>query len=74
MIRNSDTLREREIQSKVVGHARHNGIIARKLNFGEGWPDYMFLYQGKIMFVEFKGSYGKVEPMQEHVHGLLRAA
>ena len=56
---------------KVVGYARANGCLARKLDFGQGWPDVMFLYRGQILFAEFKGDRGVVEPLQFHVHGLL---
>ena len=37
-------MRERDIQAKVVGYARTHGVIARKLDFGEGWPDYLLLH------------------------------
>jgi hypothetical protein len=65
-------MRERDIQAKVVGYARSHGVIARKLDFGEGWPDYMLLYEGRILFIEFKGAGGRVRPLQEHVHKILR--
>ena len=65
-------MRERDVQSKVVGYARRHGVIARKLDFGEGWPDYMFLYKGRILFIEFKSPVGHLRPLQGHVHGVLR--
>ena len=64
--------RERDIQGKVVGYARGLGVIARKLSFGEGWPDYMLLYKGRILFIEFKGSGGRLRPLQEYMGNLLR--
>lgn len=67
-----DYLRERDIQRKVVESARRNNIIARKLDFGEGWPDYMFLCRGRVMFIEFKAPKGRTTPLQRYVHQLLR--
>ena len=65
---------EAAIQSKVVRFARENRVIARKLSFGEGWPDYLFLYSGTVLFIEFKSPGAKPEPLQRHIIGLLRAA
>ena len=65
-------MKERDVQSKVVGYARRHGVIARKLDFGEGYPDYMFLYKGRVLFIEFKSTIGRLSPLQGHVHGVLR--
>ena len=65
-------MRERDIQGKVVGYARGRGVICRKLSFGEGWPDYMLLYKGKVIFIEFKGAGGRLRPLQEYMGNLLR--
>lgn len=67
-------MRERDIQARVVGYARARRVICRKLDFGEGWPDYMMLYAGNILFMEFKGAGGRLRPLQGHVHGILRKA
>lgn len=67
-------MRERDIQAKVVGYARARRVIARKLDFGEGWPDYMFLYAGRILFMEFKGAGGRIRPLQQHIHKVLKSA
>lgn len=58
---------ESQIQARVVEFARRRGVIARKLNFGEGWPDYMFLWKGKLLFIEFKYPGEKLRPLQEYV-------
>jgi len=65
-------VRERDIQGKVIGYARNRGVIARKLAFGEGWPDYMLLYRGRILFFEFKGSNGHLTALQVYMGNLLR--
>jgi hypothetical protein len=63
---------ESAIQGKVVAYARSKGILARKLDFGMGWPDYLFLARGLALFIEFKRHDGKPTKLQEHVHGELR--
>lgn len=69
------TVLERDVQGKTIGHARGRGVICRKLNFGEGWPDYMLLTDGEILFMEFKrSSGGRLKPLQVFVHDMLRKA
>lgn len=63
---------ERQIQGKVVEFARHRKVLARKLSFGEGWPDYLFLYKGQVLFIEFKNTGEKQTALQKHVADLLR--
>lgn len=65
--------RESDIQDAVVTYARSLRIIARKLNFGEGWPDYLFLFGGKVLFIEFKAPGEKPTALQVEMHGILRA-
>jgi hypothetical protein len=67
-------VRESKIQLQVVEFGRALGMVVRKLNFGEGWPDYMFLYDGRVMFIEFKAPGKKPEPLQLVVHQQLREA
>lgn len=64
-------MRESAIQAKVVAYARARGVICRKLDFGQGWPDYMLLYKGRIAFIEFKTLKGRLRPLQGHVIALL---
>jgi hypothetical protein len=63
---------ESQIQRRVVEFARHRGVIARKLSFGEGWPDYMFLWKGAILFIEFKRPGERPGPLQVYVIDLIR--
>ena len=65
-------MRESSIQSIVAKHARSHGVLARKLSFGEGFPDFVFLYAGRVLFIEFKKPGEKPTPLQEHVGQLLR--
>lgn len=64
--------RESDIQESVVTYARSLRIIARKLNFGEGWPDYLFLYGGQVLFIEFKKPGETPTILQEEMHRILK--
>jgi len=63
---------ESQIQARVIEFARRRGVIARKLSFGEGWPDYMFLWKGRILFIEFKRPGERPKPLQVYVIELIR--
>lgn len=60
---------ESRIQKKVVDYARKKGAVAIKVTTlgargSAGWPDYLFLYEGKALFIEFKREGGKLTPLQ----------
>ena len=60
---------EKAVQKKVVDYAKKLGFIAIKLStngrFGSaGWPDYMFIKNGKAFFLEFKATGGEATPLQ----------
>lgn len=47
---------ESSIERAIVKYAKSKGVLVRKLN-GEGergWPDRMFLYAGRVLFLELK--------------------
>src|SRR5688572_11363447 len=66
--------RESKIQEAVVLYARARRVIARKLDFGEGWPDYLFLFNGRVLFIEFKRKGEEPQPLQVYTHSILRGA
>jgi hypothetical protein len=47
---------EKKIEDRVVKWADARGVICLKLNLwgNTGWPDRIFLYNGRIAFIEFK--------------------
>jgi hypothetical protein len=47
---------EKKIEDRVVKWAEKKGAICLKLNLwgNTGWPDRLFLYNGRIAFIEFK--------------------
>jgi len=63
---------EAYIQASVVNYARKKGVLARKLDFGQGYPDYLLLYSGCVLFIEFKATNGKLSVLQEHVIKVIR--
>jgi hypothetical protein len=58
---------EAEIQRKVVLFARSLKVLAQKMSFGSGWPDYLFLYRGAVLFIEFKAPKEKPSKIQQHI-------
>lgn len=61
-------MRESAIEKHAVKVAKDMGIITLKLN-GEGhrgYPDRLFLKDGKVLFAEFKSSTGRLKKIQEH--------
>lgn len=63
--------REALIQRKVVSYARDHGAIAIKLTtLGvrgvAGWPDYLFVYNKRVVFMEFKRPGGKLTDLQKY--------
>jgi hypothetical protein len=68
--------RESDIQEKVTLYATYIGLVPVRINVTgrKGWPDYGYGYEGRMCFIEFKRPGEKPEPLQAHVHGILRKA
>ena len=49
---------ERDVQKSVVSYARRNDVIAHKFSSEarRNVPDYIFLFDGRIYFIEFKAT------------------
>ena len=68
---------EKSIQKAVVDYARKKGAIAIKLSTAgmmgtAGWPDYLYLYEGKLVFHEYKRPGGKLTLLQAmRIHDLI---
>lgn len=69
-------VRELSIQTKVSDFAPSIGLIPIRIAVlgRKGWPDYGYIYQGRICFIEFKRPGEKPDPLQAHVHKLLKNA
>ena len=67
-------IRESKIERATVAWAKDNGIQVVKIQGARGWPDRLFLYRGRAMFIEFKASDGgRLSVMQERVMEQLEA-
>jgi hypothetical protein len=67
---------ERDIQANVTKESTSLGLIPIRINVSgrKGWPDYGYMYMGRIAFIEFKRPGERPDPLQAHVHKLLNAA
>lgn len=63
---------ESSIEKAGFYDCKELGIIFRKLNFGEGWPDRMLLYRGHVLFIEYKQKGVKPTKLQLWMHEKLR--
>ncbi len=63
---------ERSLQAACLKHARSLGVWGRKVETPayRGFPDCMFLYGSRVLFVEFKhpNGTGRVSPLQAVDH------
>jgi len=65
---------ESEVEAEVVKYAKSKGCMERKMNGTgyRGWPDRLFLYNGRTLWVEFKKLGEKPTNLQRFIHGRLR--
>tara|TARA_R110000803_G_scaffold133_3_gene562 strand:+ start:1264 stop:1548 length:285 start_codon:yes stop_codon:yes gene_type:complete len=68
---------ESRLQTKCLKEARRLGVWARNITTPaySGMADCMFLYDGRVLFVEFKNpnKKGRLSPLQVVDHERLRA-
>lgn len=66
---------EASIQRAVIDYAKKRGCLCKKMEAGRfgssGWPDFMVLYGGRSMFIEFKRPGGKLTDLQAENHRAL---
>lgn len=67
---------EKSIEQAVKKYAEKGGCLSYKMNGPghRGWPDRLFMYDGKVMFIEFKREGRKPTPLQTEIHTRLRKA
>jgi len=67
---------ERDIQQSVVSYARRNDVVAHKFSSEarRNVPDYLFLFDGRILFIEFKATGAKARAGQLKEHRKLANA
>lgn len=67
---------ERDIQANVTKEAIRLNLVPIRINVSgrKGWPDYGYMYWGRIAFIEFKRPGERPDPLQAHVHKILNCA
>ena len=65
---------ERQIEAEVSEYAESLGCLQLKLLMltTMGWPDRLYLYRGRILFIEFKQPGEKPTKIQLWMHGKLK--
>jgi hypothetical protein len=68
-------LLEKIDEQKVVSFAESKGFMVLKLNVlgRRGWPDRMFVYKGKVFFIEFKRAGETPAKLQQEIHARIRS-
>ena len=68
-------VRETEIEGPARDYAKSRGWYAEKImrTGRRGFPDHLFIRQGRVIFIEFKRPGGVPEPHQLKRHKELRA-
>ena len=64
---------EANIEKSVLNYARFYNVLCLKLNVQGrvGWPDTLYIYDKRVLFIEFKRKGEKPRPTQVYVHGEL---
>ncbi len=65
---------EKQIEQKVCDYAKSKGVLAYKFTSPAraAVPDRMFIYKGRVFFIEFKREGQKPTPAQEREHNRMR--
>lgn len=65
---------EKQIEAKVCDYAKERGMAVYKFTSPNRMavPDRMFIYNGRVFFIEFKRGGQKPTPAQEREHHRLR--
>jgi len=68
-------LLEKIDEQKVVSFAESKGFMVLKLNVlgRRGWPDRLFVYKGKVFFIEFKRVGEEPAKLQQEIHARIRS-
>ena len=65
---------EKQIEAKVCDYAKECGVGVYKFTSPAraAVPDRMFMYKGRVFFIEFKREGQKATPAQEREHNRMR--
>jgi hypothetical protein len=64
---------EAKVEYKVTQYARERGVLYYKFTSPQhrAVPDRLFIYLGRVLFIEFKAPGKKLTPLQEREHRML---
>lgn len=67
---------EKQIEKLVCDYAKSKGVYVRKFTSPAhlGVPDRLFIYAGRVFFIEFKAEGKKATPAQERELAAIRSA
>ena len=67
---------ESNIKLKASEYAKSLGMMSLKLNVkGQtGWPDRLYIWNGHVLFIEYKAAKQKPRPLQLYMHEQMRKA
>jgi len=65
---------ESAVEGETSDYAKYVGCLTLKLNVSGqvGWPDRLYLYKGRVLFIEFKRQGEKPRKIQEYRHEQIR--
>lgn len=67
---------EKQVRDACLRLAEKRGVLHKRMHFGRGaaagWPDDLFLDNGRSLWVEFKGTGKQATPLQQEVHKQMR--
>lgn len=71
-------LLEKDVRDPSVRYAKHKGVFHKRMHFGQGaargWPDDLFIDNGKHVWIEFKRPGGVATELQLKIHAEMRLA
>jgi len=65
---------ESAVEGETTDYAKACGCLCLKLNVSGqiGWPDRLYIYKGRMLFIEFKRMGEKPRKIQEYRHAKIR--
>jgi hypothetical protein len=63
------------IETEASFYAGTKGMLSLKLNVRGrvGWPDRLFIYKGKVFFIEFKAPGEVPRKVQTYIHNMIKS-
>ena len=61
---------QKDTEADVSAYAESKGCLHIHLNIigRRGWPDHLYIYHGRVMFIEYKRPGEKPGKLQDYIH------